>query len=180
MKTLTNKIAQLTLALALTVGCSLGAQAASLEDVTFGKSIPQILTESKTAKLASMKCLDESNCLIIDPHIEPVLGQEVNMVKYALNINGLYDVEINFKSNNVDDYKKLVERFKAKYGKGEEMDQVLGNKEAVVKHCIWKSDEKAVMIAYVENTALNYKRFYMNIAADKPGVTVINDFETML
>lgn len=180
MKTLTKKFAQLTLALALTVGCSLGAQAASLEDVTFGKSIPQILTESKTAKIASMACLDERNCLIIDPHIDPVLGQEVNMVKYALNINGLYNVEIHFQSNNVDDYAKLVERFKAAYGKGEEKDEVLGNNEAVVKHCIWKSDEKAVMIGYIENTALNYKRFYMNIAAAKPGVSVVKDFETVL
>ena len=180
MKSLTKKIAPITLALALTVGCSLGAQAASLEQVTFGQTVAQTITESKTAKISSMDCLDEHDCLIIDPHIDSMFGQEINMAKYTFTHNALYNVEINFKSDNFDDYTKLVERFKAAYGKGEEKDEVLGNNEAVVKHCIWKSDDKAVMIGYVENTALNYKRFYMNIAAAKPGVAVIKDFETVL
>ena len=102
------------------------------------------------------------------------------MVKYAFDVNELYNVEINFKSNSLDDYLQLVAQLKGKYGKGKETDEVIDNKDTIIKNCVWELEDKKFIVSYVESISLKYKRFNMDITSGKAGVSVIKDFTSSL
>ena len=123
-KTFVNKIAQLTLALALTIGCSLGAQAASMDDVIFGKSANDVVVQSQTASFAGFIDLLPDYNLVADSKVEPFMGSEIDLVKYAFVYDMLFDV-----ANIV--LKKHPDWQWDLYGNGETFEEI---KQKIEKH----------------------------------------------
>lgn len=168
-KTFVNKIAQLTLALALTIGYSLGAQAASMDDVIFGKSANDVVVQSQTASFAGFIDLLPNYNLVADSKVEPFMGSEIDLVKYAFVYDMLFDVEANFKNNTIDEYNKLREKMIAKYGPGE--DSIDFDKESGrhTKRCVWKAADKVMELAYVSNKIYDFHNLYLNVFCVKAG-----------
>lgn len=168
-KTFAKKIAQLTLALALTVGCSLGAQAASLEHVVFGQSSDDVVCQSQTASFAGFIDLLPDHNIVADSKVEPFLGSEIDLVKYAFVYDMLFDVDANFKNSNLDEYNKLREKMIAKYGPGE--DSIDFDKESGrhTTRCVWKAPDKVMELAYVSNKIYDFHNLYLNVACVRWG-----------
>lgn len=162
-----KKITQIAVSLAL--GCSLGAQAASLEQVTFGELANDIVVRDETASFVSFIDMLPARSMVADAHVEPFMGSEIDLVKYAFIYDALYDVEANFKNSNIDEYNKLRKKMIAKYGPGEEQT-VFDKKTGLKTHkCVWQSDKKTMELAYSSNESYDFHDLYLNVFCVKMG-----------
>ena len=105
--TIKAKIAQITLALALTLGGAFSAHAASLDQIQFGQSSETTVAQSATAKPSNMICFKDNEFIFTDTKVDAFMGAKIDIVKYAFVNDKLYYIEVSFKKNTYDDYNKL-------------------------------------------------------------------------
>ena len=172
--TIKAKIAQITLAIAMTFGGAVSAQAASLDQVVFGQSSEETMAQSATLKPANMSCLKDNQFMMSDTKVDAFLNTEIDVVKYAFAYNQLYNIEVNFKKSNIDAYNKLMKRMTDKYGKGKE--NVSYNKETGDAEicCTWQMDGKIMQLSFMKNEEFKFDNLFLLILAERPGVNAVS------
>ena len=169
---ITKHIAQITLALALTVGGAFSADAASLDQAVFGESAEHIVAQSTTAKPSNLPCFKDTEFMFTDTQVEPFMNTEIDVVKYAFTNNALYSVEVNFKDSSMNDYPKLRKSMEAKYGKGEEKATYNKKTGDAEMSCIWKLKGKTMILSYMRNTDFHFDNLYLLVGGSEQGVSV--------
>lgn len=164
-----KKITQIAISLTVALGCSLGAQAASLEQVTFGELANDIVVRDETTSFVSFIEMLPARSMVADAHVEPFMGAEIDLVKYAFIYDALYDVEANFKNSNIDEYNKLRKKMVAKYGPAEEKAEIDEKTGLKTQMCIWQSDKKTMTLAYASNEIYDFNDLYLNVYCVKMG-----------
>ena len=172
--TIKAKIAQITLALALTLGGALSAHAASLDQIQFGQSSETTVAQSATAKPSNMICFKDNEFIFTDTKVDAFMGAKIDIVKYAFVNDKLYYIEVSFKKNTYDDYNKLVDRMNAKYGQGQadySFYEVTGTEE---QSFIWNLDGKRMILTYMKNKKMNFDNIFLGIVSDRLGVNAVS------
>lgn len=173
MKNIIKKhIAQITLALALTVGGVFNAEATSLDQAVFGQSAEQTVAQSTTAKPSNLFCFKDKEFLFTDTQVDPFLNTEIDVVKYAFMNNALYGVEVNFKNSSMNDYNRLRESMDAKYGKGNEKATYNKKTGDAERSCTWELKGKMMILSYMRNTDFHFDNLYLLIGGSELGVSV--------
>ena len=149
--TIKSRIAQLTLALALTFGSSLSADAAaSLPDVMFGQSVTSTFQQSSSARPVHLGCVADTQDMIVDADTGLLLGEQTYLTKYAFMNNMLYQVEVEFKSSSKETYKKLYASLASMYGKGDAQDHSNPAQNYISEYCTWELEDKSIVLCHVE------------------------------
>lgn len=170
--TIKNRIAQLTLALALSFGNSFSVDAAgNLPDVMFGQSVTSTFQQSSSAKPVHLGCVTDTQDMIVDADTGMLLGEQTYLTKYAFINNMLYQVEIEFKNNNRETYKKLYAALSSKYGKGDAQDHSRAEQNYISEYCTWELDDKSIVLCHVEYNGC--KTLVLNSLAKRADVHII-------
>lgn len=165
-------IAQITLALAITLGGAFNADAASLDKAVFGQTAEQTVAQSTTAKPANLVCFKDKEFMFTDTNVDSFMNTEIDVVKYAFLNNALYSVEVNFKNSSMNGYTKLLESMKAKYGTGEEKATYNKHTGDAEVSCSWELQGKRMILSYMRNTDFQFNNLYLIALAAEPGVSV--------
>ena len=165
------KIAQLVLAAALI--CSVNVEAASLDKIQFGENEGHMVLRSQTVKPTNMMCLDDFHNIYVDAHVDPVLDTPVDMVKYAYEQGFLYQVEINFRQSDGQNFKALLDKLDQKYGKGKLKNRVDKEGGTVEYTSTWAMADKVVCLSYVNNKPFNFDNLSLLIASKIPNTPLL-------
>ena len=169
-KTLTNKIAQLTLALALTFGGSLTAQANTLPETFFGQSPTSIFTQHPTAKPLNLEGIPEVLSIVTDTQMDLLFGEPVDLVKYSFLQNMLFQVELDFNKCDLEAFKNLYLNIALIYGEGQFSQENTAQNHLKQKYK-WDLEDRIIVLYRLDFGS--YQNISLDVIAKRPDIAVL-------